>query len=640
MKNISAFLGIVVFILTAMVEEATGQGNPLNRPVDLWLDDVKLGKAMSETERVAHFYFSYKSGLIRTDSVVDLHSRQQPVRRVLRGWFRDRITWKAVNNHIILLPGRSTAKTIEKPAARFGRITDTHTGKPLPDVTIFAVADNRAALSDSSGGFTLESGRCDSVTSFYISRQGYSDTIVGLQCGETILPDISLRRLPDAADTALLVPAVDGTQIEDRGLIRFFIPKRMLTSSANLRLFETRLFQVSFLPWLSSEPLLTGSVAANFSLNIIAGYNGAVNGIEVGGVLNAVRHDVHGIQVAGYINIVGNRVTGLQSAGFVNLNLGRTEGIQLAGFSNITLDSLKGIQIAGFVNTLKGQMKGMQAAGFMNVTTRDVDGLQVAGFANYSRMRVNTAQLAGFGNYCQAVDGVQVAGFINVATNEVNTAQIAGGINTCGEASGVQLAGLMNVASGRMTGVQVASMLNVASKLTGVQLALFNVCDSVPKGVPIGLLSVVAHGMHRLELASDLVMPLQLRFKTGVPAFYNQVGLGFRFKNTLEVSYGLGSRVARFNRLALHLDLTAGYLWSQTDGKGLGRLGRAMLTLHYRLWPQVELYLGPQINMLATRHEEETHPDAILPANTTNEFYSGDFRFRIWPGIGLGLSLF
>lgn len=631
---------VILLFLLAGWREATGQTNPLNRPVSLWLDDVKLGVAMGETERVAQFYFSYKSGLIRPDSVVDLHSRRQPVRRVLKGWFRDRLTWKAVNNHIILLPSRKDGASKEKPALRSGRITDTYTGRPLPDVTILAVRDNRAAITDSSGDFRLSSAGCDSLVNFYISRQGYADTIVGLQCDMAVMPAISLRPLLQASHDSSAVFQPAESQIESRGLIRFFIPKKTLASSANLRLFENRLFQVSLLPWLSSEPLLTGSVSASFSLNILAGYNGAVNGIEIGGILNAVKHDVHGLQLAGYINIVGNRVTGLQGSGFANLNLGKTEGIQLAGFSNITLDSLKGIQVAGFVNTLKGQMKGVQAAGFANITTRDVDGLQLAGLANYSQMRVNTAQVAGFGNYCQTVEGVQAAGILNIARHSVNTAQLAGLLNVTGNVAGAQVAGLVNVASGKVHGAQVSAILNVAGTLTGLQLALFNIADSVPRGVPIGLLSVVAHGMHRLELAADPQLPLQFRFKTGVPAFYNQLSLGASFRNAMAAGYGVGSRLVRNRRMALHADVSADYLWSTSDGKSLGRMGKGMLTLQYRLLPQLAVYAGPQISVLATLPAEENHRDALVTGKLLDTFTEGDFRFRVWLGAGVGVSLF
>lgn len=637
----SGRLTVLLFMfLLVLAHQAVGQTNPLNRPVNLWLNDVKLGYAMSETERVASFYFSYKTGLIRTDSIVDVHSRRQPVRRVLKSWFRDRLTWKAVNNHIILLPASRPASADRGPALRTGRVTDNYTGKPLPDVTILAVNNNKAALSDSGGAFVLPQSACDSVVSFYIARAGYSDTIVGIACDAGVLPDISLRPLAAATTADTAGDVTKEKRIEERGLIRFFIPKRSLASSENLRLYENRLFQVSFLPWLSSEPLLTGSVSATFSLNILAGYNGAVNGIEVGGILNAVRHDVNGVQVAGYINIVGNHVTGLQSAGFMNVNLGKTDGIQLSGFSNITLDTLNGIQVAGFVNTLKGQMKGLQMAGFANVTTRDVDGLQLAGFGNFSRTRVNTAQVGGFGNYCKSVGGVQVAGFMNIATHEVNTAQIAGFMNITGDATGVQVAGFSNVATGKVTGVQVASFLNVSKKLSGVQLAVFNVSDSVSKGVPIGLLSFVTTGMHRLEIAADPGFPLQFIFKTGVPVFYNQLRFGMSFSNVYSAGYGIGSRIAGFGRFALHIDVSGDHLWSDTDSKSLGIMGNGLLSVHYRLMKYLAVYAGARMNVLITDENEEAHPDALTPGHLFSDFSRDGHRYRSWMQVNVGVSLF
>lgn len=616
------------------------QINPLNRPVNLWLDRVKLGHAMTETEKAAQFYFSYKAGLVRPDSVVDVHARQLPVKRVLKGWFQDRLIWKAVNNHVILLPATPAGNSKQKPSFRLGRITDTHTGKPIPDVTILALRDNRAALTDSTGNFSLASAGCDSSVSFYVSRVGYTDTLVRLSCAQEQVPEITLRPLEYPFGSEMPEPKPDEAQISKRGLVRFFIPRPALASSENLRLYEGRLFQVSFLPWLSSDPLLTGSISANFSLNILAGYNGAVNGIEVGGFMNAVRHDVIGTQLAGYINIVGNRVSGLQVAGFVNLNLGRTEGIQLAGFTNITLDSLKGIQVAGFVNTLKGQMKGVQAAGFFNVTTRDVDGFQLAGFGNFSRKRVNAAQLSGFGNYCESVGGAQVAGFLNIASDNVETAQVAGFLNVTGDASGAQVAGFCNIASGKIKGAQIAGFLNVAHHLSGFQLALLNYSDSVSNGVPVGFISIVTHGMHRLELAADPLFPLQIQVKTGVPVFYNQFRFGQSFRNALAIGYGLGSRLASYRRIALHLDVSADYLWSGSDGKSLGLLGKGMLSVQYRIFKSLAVYGGLQINALATLPAHESHPDALSPSGWISDFYSAGRHYRVWAGASIGISFF
>ena len=617
-----------------------GQSNPLNRPVSLWLDRVKLGYAMTETEKAAQFYFSYKTGLVRPDSVVDLHARQLPVRKVLKGWFQDRLTWKAVNNHIILLPGTNPGRNKQKPYIRLGKITDTQTGKPLPDVTILALRDNKAALTDSTGNFSLSSSGCDSLVNFYVTRIGYADTLIRLNCLQEEIPEIALRPLDITGIHESAETKPTETQIRNRGLVRFFIPQPALATSENLRLYESRLFQISFLPWLSSDPMLTGTVTAHFSLNILAGYNGGVDGIEVGGFMNAVRHDMNGTQLAGYINIVGNRVSGMQAAGFVNLNLGRTDGIQLAGFTNITLDSLKGIQVAGFVNTLKGQMKGVQAAGFFNVTTRDVDGLQMAGFGNFSRMRVKAAQLSGFGNYCESVGGVQVGGFLNIASDRVEAAQIAGFLNITGNASGAQVAGFCNIAPGRVRGAQIAGFLNIAHHLEGFQLALINYSDSVSRGVPVGILSIVAHGMHRLELAADPLFPLQIQVKTGVPVFYNQFRFGHSFRNALAIGYGLGSRLGAYRRLALHLDVSADYLWSGTDGKSLGRFGKGMLSVQYRLFRNLAVYAGWQINALVTLPAHETHPDALNPSGWMGDFYNGEWRYRIWGGFTLGISLF
>ncbi|MEM9985991.1 MAG: hypothetical protein AAF804_12945 [Bacteroidota bacterium] len=145
---------------------------------------------------------------------------------------------------------------------------------------------------------------------------------------------------------------------------------------------KTRAFQLSLLPPLSTSGLSSGQYNHAFTINLIAGYHGGVNGIELGGFLNTVRRDVRGAQFAGFANIVGGSTNGLQSAGFLNLSIEGLNGIQTAGFANLSIQAVKGTQIAGFCNLATGKVKGSQVAGFANLAANAVSGLQVAGFLN------------------------------------------------------------------------------------------------------------------------------------------------------------------------------------------------------------------------------------------------------------------
>src|SRR5690606_21412119 len=105
--------------------------------------------------------------------------------------------------------------------------------------------------------------------------------------------------------------------------------------------------------------------------------------------------------------------------------------------------------------------------------------------------------------------GAQVAGFANVATSTLNGAQVSGFANVTEDVNGAQL----------------ASFVNVARDVKGTQIGLFNYARSV-RGVPVGLISVVAKGYHKLEVSADEIFYLNLAFPTGVPHFYNIVTVG------------------------------------------------------------------------------------------------------------------
>ena len=89
--------------------------------------------------------------------------------------------------------------------------------------------------------------------------------------------------------------------------------------------------QVSFLPGIGTNGTESGNFKNNLSLNIIAGYNGGVEGLELGLFSNTIKNDVQGIQIAGFSNQV----------------LGKTEGIQAAGFSNFSKSNSNSVQLAG-----------------------------------------------------------------------------------------------------------------------------------------------------------------------------------------------------------------------------------------------------------------------------------------------------
>jgi hypothetical protein len=145
-----------------------------------------------------------------------------------------------------------------------------------------------------------------------------------------------------------------------------------------------------------------------FSFNILGGYNGGVNGLEIGGLYNITNRNVQYVQVAGLFNIVGGHAEGVQIAGLFNKD-SSVRGFQVGGIFNQTMKA-QGFQVGGLVNRTDS-MRGFQVAGISNHTVKTL-GFQVGGIVN----RNDTMQgfQVGAVNLNHKFKGVQI-GVINIA---------------------------------------------------------------------------------------------------------------------------------------------------------------------------------------------------------------------------------
>jgi len=137
--------------------------------------------------------------------------------------------------------------------------------------------------------------------------------------------------------------------------------------------------QVTFIPPLTADTDPRGTEPVNFSLNVLGGVNTAVEGVEVGGLVNVTTDRLKGFQAAGLVNVVGNNLDGFQAAGLVNYVQHDSKGFQGAGLVNVAGESIHA-QAAGLGNVSNGNVQA-QAAGLFNVA-RDVNGGQFAGVLN------------------------------------------------------------------------------------------------------------------------------------------------------------------------------------------------------------------------------------------------------------------
>jgi hypothetical protein len=363
-------------------------------------------------------------------------------------------------------------------------------------------------------------------------------------------------------------------------------------------------FQVTFITPLGTNGTEAPRIINNFSLNILAGVNGGVDGFELGGFLNIATDYVEGFQVAGFGNITGGRTEAGQLAGFMNINGGEVKGLQGSGFINIAGGKAEAVQIGGFTN-ISGALEGVQASGFGNIA-KETNGLQVA----------------GFGNIAEQTEGVQISGFMNVA----------------GDMTGVQVAGFLN-RTGNMDGVQGGGFINIAEKIKGVQIAGFiNVCDTID-GIPIAPLSIVRKGGYRrFEFWGNETFLMNASFKIGIRYFYTAFTLGF---NPVEsdfntgIGFGIGTNIEFIKDKSIDIEAHSyavnSYFWKDWNYNYLNQL---RVSFSYHIAEHFSIFAGPSFNILIA--DIIDYADKIAPSWA---FTIADRKdsIRGWFGFNVGM---
>ena len=159
----------------------------------------------------------------------------------------------------------------------------------------------------------------------------------------------------------------------------------MLGAFAHVALFaqtgdsQKSVFQVSFVPPLSTNGLYSAQYSNMASFNLLAGVSRNEEAFTFGGLANVVMNDAKGFQFAGLSNVILNDARGFQFAGLSNHVGNEGCGFQFAGLLN-TASRMNGFQFSGLAN-VAGDVNGFQFAGLVNVAKK-VKGVQFAGLIN------------------------------------------------------------------------------------------------------------------------------------------------------------------------------------------------------------------------------------------------------------------
>lgn len=366
---------------------------------------------------------------------------------------------------------------------------------------------------------------------------------------------------------------------------------------------KTRPGQVSFLYPLGTNGANSYTYSNNFSFNILYGYNGGLNGLEIGGIANINSGNVSGIQLAGIANVNQKKSNAIIFGGIANVLKEGGNLFCVGGISNYTGGSSNGFQCAGITNMTNGNLKGAQFSGIINT----VSGNTIGG---------------------------QFSGISNIAT---------------GNFTGIQAAGISNTIYGDLTGGQFG-LLNKAKSVKGAQVGLINFASDYSKGLPVGLFSWVNGGYHALEIAGGNLFYGNANLKIGVEQFYTIYKFGYtknKNKNHFSYGFGMGTMLRLTEKTAFSLDFSLSHITRKIKQPffdfvyKLNVLGKTDLSFRYNLGRYFELFAGPSFNLYVASHESNSsHPPLHISkrvyrenwwnnSGSTTLFFGGNIGFSV-----------
>ncbi|WP_026969509.1 carboxypeptidase regulatory-like domain-containing protein [Algoriphagus terrigena] len=295
---------------------------------------------------------------------------------------------------------------------------------------------------------------------------------------------------------------------------------------------------------------------------------------------------------------------------------GGTEKAELGGLFNINKGDAGVVQIAGLFNQVGGQVRGLQLAGLVNSAMDSVKAAQIAGLTNFT-----TGNVRGF----------QLAGLLNLGTQSVQ---------------GTQIAGIANYTHRNVTGAQISGILNIAKNVAGSQVGLFNYSDSTT-GAPVGLISFVRKGYHKVEVGADEVFPLNIALRTGTRSFYNILFAGMRPEQADSVTwafgYGLGTSSKLGKKTFLNIEVSSEQM-IKGNIAALNLINTAYLGFDYQVVKGFGLYAGPSLNWRVYDSSYTDHPqvfDYVTPKILSENTYPVEnLASQLWFGFRAGVRFF
>ena len=602
-------LAIVLATVLAGAESFDDPIPLLERTITISFEQERLEVALKKISTQAGFTFSYNSRIIDRNKIISERFAGKTVREVLDQIFGGAIQYKARGRYVIL-----TKAPVDEAKDRVltGYVVDESTGKRLQNVSVYDPVSLSSTVTDSYGYFELKVDQPSAEEiKLAVRKLNYTDTLIAVNLDRRQLINIQMREHADKVNAL-----ADSVR---QKIQRFWRTKVRSPQEANMENIQDTLyreFQFSVFPFVGTNHKLSGNVINDYSLNLYGGYSLGLRKLEFGGLFNLVRSDVTGAQFAGIFNAVG----------------GKVKFIQLAGIFNMNRDSVNGYQFAGMVNLNGNSTSKFSGAGLLNVTLRDSRATQIAGLGNVTIGRQ---------------EGPHVAGLFNFSNKDSRIAQVAGLTNvTIGDFKGAQVSGLLNFTLRALEGAQVSGLLNYATRIRGAQVGIINATDSI-HGVPIGLLSFVLKGYHKIEVSADEIFYTNVAFRTGVRQFYNILTAGAK-PNTFDddetywtFGYGIGTAPKLSRTLSLNVDLTANQVvYGRQSIEAINMINKLYLGLDFQFVKNFGVTFGVTLNGYITDTTYDKYQPLFTdykPRIISDKTYSNDINMKMWWGGKIGL---
>lgn len=593
----------------------------LERVVSLKASNQPLSEVFKSISNQTSVVFSY-SLPFDDKRKVTVNCQKKPLRLVLNEMLKPaNCSYKIKDKYIII---KYEAQPITPPSVLTGYVYNAADSSTISQASIYVKQTKNSAVSNDYGFFSLSYSNKLPNINVSFAKEDYKDTslVIYNRNKQEVLIYLYPRAVKKDTLPATPVVAVKDSVSQQKAdsLAKKNYINALLEKSnrfnANLRNISDHMFSnfsVSLIPYIGTNHLLSVNTVNKYALNIIGGYSLGTEAMEIGGLFNIDRGNVRGAQVAGLFNLVG--------------------------------DSVKGVQMAGVLNITGKQMAGFQQAGFMNINIGTMKGMQIGGFLNLNTKKLSGATLAGIGTMSDTLAGAAMGGVFNWNQYSDQSMEMTCVFNHTGYGkNNCQLAGYVNHTKHGTTRFQIAGFVNRADTLTGFQLGVYNYANAA-SGIPIGFLSIVKKGYHKMEVGTDELMFGTIGFGTGVSRYHNILFLGrnVRKPNLWTIGYGVGSDLALKNeRWKVCFNLTTQRIAEAGKRGGPNVLNKFYAGAGFLIFPKFRIDAGPTFNLFITDAKAVNYLSTFdqLSANYFYDHTASGANIKMWVGAKISLKFF